>query len=74
MKFQLDSKIKLNSASKLKAIRHNKCQLAIDLMNFYNLLHYDLMTGIYWFIQFFYYAHLTLTVLTILRNSVRERI
>ena len=39
---QLDSKNSLNSASKLNAIKHNaNASLAIALMNFENLKHYD---------------------------------
>ena len=43
---RIGSKITLKSASKLNAIKHNTNQLAIALMNFDNLLHFDLMTGL----------------------------
>ena len=37
-------------------------------------MHYDLRTGLYRFILFFYFAILTMTVFTTMRNSMRERI
>ena len=41
-------------------------------MNFDNLILNDLMTGLYRLIPFFDFALLTMTVFTILRNSMSE--
>ena len=38
-----------------------------------NLMHYDLMTGLYVYPVSFDFALLTLTIITTLRNSLSER-
>ena len=50
---RLEFKVTLDSAAKLKAIKQKtNAQLAISLMNFDNLMLYDLMMGLYMFIPF----------------------